>query len=71
MHLLAKEKWSQSLKTNSWLPKGTSSGGGDGLEVWDWHMHPVVYGMSGQWGTTVQHKQRYLIFCDNLCRQRI
>ena len=37
---------SQSLKTNLWLPKGTG-GEEDGLGVWDWHMHTVVYGMTG------------------------
>ena len=21
----------------------------DGLEVWDWHIHTVVYRMTGQW----------------------
>ena len=23
--------------------------GGDGLGVWDWHVHTEVYGMTGQW----------------------
>ena len=23
---------------------------GDGLEVWDWLMHTVIHGMTGQWG---------------------
>ena len=39
---------SQILK-NIWLPKGTC-GRWDGLGVWDWHMHTVVYGMTGQLG---------------------
>ena len=32
---------------NLWLPKGTG-GDGEGLGVWDWHMHTEVYGMIGQ-----------------------
>ena len=43
---------SQSLTTNLWLPKG-QVGRRDGLEVWDWHMHTVVYGMTGQWGPAI------------------
>ena len=23
--------------------------GGNGLGLWDWHMHTTVYGMDGQW----------------------
>ena len=40
---------------NLWLPQGTGIGGwrGDGLEVWDWHMHTEVYGMTGQRGPAV------------------
>ena len=26
----------------------------DGLGVWDWPMHTVVYGMTAQWGPAVQ-----------------
>ena len=44
---------SQTLKTNVWLPKGIGVGGIDGLGVWGWHMHTVVYGMVGQWGPVV------------------
>ena len=44
---------SQTLKANLWLPKGTDGGGRCGLGVGDWHMHPEVYGMIGQWGPAV------------------
>ena len=43
-----------TLKTNLWLPKWTGCGERDGLGVWDWHMHTVVYGMTDQWGPAVQ-----------------
>ena len=49
MNLFTKQKQTHRLeKTNLWLPK---VGGRDGLGVWDWHMHPTVYEMDGQWGT--------------------
>ena len=41
--------------------------GRDRLEVWDWHMHTVVYGMIVQWGLAIKHREPYSIFCDNLC----
>ena len=34
----------------------------DDLGVWDWHMHSVLYRMTGQWGTAVQHRELYPIF---------
>ena len=61
---------SQTLKANLWLPNGTIRGR-YGLGVWNWHMHTVVYGMDGQWGTSVEHRELYPIFCDNLCGKRI
>jgi len=42
----------QTLKTNLRLPKG-KEGGRDGLRVWDWHMHSIVYGMDSQRGPAV------------------
>ena len=33
--------------------------GRDGLVVWDWHMQTVVYGMIGQWGPAVEHRELY------------
>ena len=51
--------------------KGDGGRGRDGLRVWDWHMHIEVYGMTGQWGPAVWHRELYQIFCDNLCEKRI
>ena len=57
---------SQTSKTNLWLPKGTG-GGRDELRVWDWHIHTEVYGMIGQWGPAVEHRELYPIFCVMIC----
>ena len=38
---------SQTLKNHLWFPKGTGGGGRDRLGVWDWHMHTVVYAITG------------------------
>ena len=35
------------------VTKGDRVWGGDGLEVWDWHVHTTVYGMDGRWGPAV------------------
>ena len=42
------------------------AGGRKGLGVWDWHVHTAVYGMIGQWGPAVQHREFYPISCDSL-----
>ena len=38
---------------------------------WDCPLHTEVYGMIGQWGPAVEHRELYPIFCDNLCGKRI
>ena len=54
MNFFWTETDSQILKANLWLPKGTGGGGErDGLGVWDWHMHIVLYGMTGLWGPAI------------------
>ena len=45
--------------------------GREGLEVWDWQMHTEVYGMNGQQGPAVEHRELYPVFCDDLCGKRI
>ena len=61
---------SQASK-NLWLPKGTAGEERDGLGVWDWHMHTELYGMIGQQGPAVEHREPYPIFCDHLCGKRV
>ena len=42
------------------LTQGDGQGGGmDLIEVWDWNMHSVVYGMTGQQGPAIQHRELY------------
>ena len=53
------------------VTKGDRLGGRDGLGVWNWYMHTVVCGMTGQWGPAVWHREPYPIFCDHLCGKRI
>ena len=40
------------------------------LGVWDWHMHTEVYGMTGQQGPAIWHREFYPAFFDNLCEKR-
>ena len=57
MNLLTKQKQThKSLKTNLWLPKRTGEVEG-WIEGWDGHMHTTVYGMDGQQGPAVEHKE--------------
>ena len=56
---------SQTLKINLWLPK-EKGGGRNRWGVWEWQRHIFVYGMGGQWGPAVQHREFYSMFCDNL-----
>ena len=53
MNLFVEQKKTQNFEINLWLPKATGAGERDGLEVWNWHMHTVVYGMTGQQGPAV------------------
>ena len=44
---------SQTLKSDLWLPKETVRAREGWTGVWNWHMHCVVYGMTGQWRPAV------------------
>ena len=39
------------------------------LGVWGWHIYTEGYGMTGQRGLAVKHRELYPIFYDNLCRK--
>ena len=42
-------------------PTVTKRERGEGLGVWDWHMHLVVYGMDGQQGLAVAQENLHNI----------
>ena len=45
---------------------------GDGLGLGFWHIHTIMYGMDGQQGLAVQHREQlYPIFHNNLYGKRI
>ena len=46
------------------VTKGDRWIGRDRLGVWDWHIHTEVYGMIGQLGPAVEHREHYPIFCE-------
>lgn len=49
------------------LPKGKG-----GVGDWDWQMHAIImYGVDGQRGRAVEHRELCVISCDNLHGKRI
>jgi len=46
-------------------------GGRDRLGVWDWHRHTEVYGMTGQRGPAIEHRELYPGICDHLHGRKI
>ena len=59
------ETGSQTLRNKLMVIKGGMQGERS-TGAWEWHRHTKVYGMTGQQGPAVQHKELYPIFCDNL-----
>ena len=57
MTLCAQQKQTHRLGTTCDYQRGQVGGGWDGLGGWDWHMHTEVYGMIGQWGPGVEHRE--------------
>ena len=55
-------------KTNLWLPKGKCDGG-DKSGAWD--EHSTIYKTDNQQGPTVELRELYSIFCDNVYEKRI
>ena len=71
MNLFAEEKETDRLWKTYGYQRGKVGGGMDGLEVWDWHMHTELYGITGQRGPAVDHRELYPVFCDDLCGRRL
>ena len=53
MNLVTKQKETHRVENKLVVIKVEREEKRDGLEVWDWHMHTIVYGMVGQQGPIV------------------
>ena len=65
MNLFTKKEvnsWTQ--RTDLWLPKGKERR--VKLGVWDQHIHTTIYKTDKQQGPTVQHRDLYSKFYNNL-----
>ena len=49
-NLFIKQKQTHRLWKQTYGYQRGKVEGRDGLRVWDWHMHTIVYGMNGQQG---------------------
>ena len=71
-NLFTKQKQSHRLwKQTYGYQRGRVGRGMDGLKVWVWRIHFIAYGMDGQWGPAVQHRELYSIVCNDLYGKRI
>ena len=63
----------QILRTNLWLPKGECGINQElGMNTHTHtHTHTTIYKIDNQEGPTVQHRELYSVFCDNLYEKRI
>ena len=66
MNLFVEQKQTHRLQKQTYSYQRGEVEEKDGLGIWDWDMHTIVYGMDGQRGPAVQHRELYSIFCDNL-----
>ena len=64
MNLFTKQKQTQTLKTNLWLPK--EKWVGNKLGVWDQQIQTTVYKIDKQQGPAVQHRELYSVYCNNV-----
>ena len=72
MKLLAEQKQTHRHRKQTYgYQRGQVRGWEGWTWVWDWHMHTEVYGMTGQQGPAVEHRELYPGFCHHLCGKRI
>ena len=72
MNLFTKQKQTYRYRRQTHGYQRGNVGGGNGkLGAWDEHIHTTVYKTDNQRGPTVQHREVYSIFCDNLYEKRI
>ena len=71
MNLFTKQKQNHRLRKQTYgYQRGKLEGRGK-LGVWDWHIYTAVFKIDNQQGCTVQHRELYSIFCNNLNGKRI
>ena len=64
MNLFTKQKQTHKHRKQT---DGYQRGRGvDKLGVWDEQIHTTIYKIDNQQGPTVQHRELYSIFCNNL-----
>ena len=71
MNLFTKQKQTHRHRKQTYGYQWGKMGGGDKLGVWDQQIHTTIYKIDKQEGPTVQHRELYSIFCDNLEGKRI
>ena len=70
MNVFTKQKQTV-LKKKLMVTKGERCGGREKLEVWDSHTHTTIYKIGNQQGPTVEHRELYSIYCNDLFGKRI
>ena len=63
MNIFTKQK--ETHKQTYGYQRG-NTGGKDKLGVWDQQIHTTIYKIDNQEGPTVQHRDLYSIYCNNL-----
>ena len=54
----------KTQKTRLWSPEG--KGWGNKLGVWDWHIYTTIFNTDNQQGATIEYRELYSMFCNNL-----
>ena len=71
MNLLTKQKQSYRCRKHTYGYQRGNVRGRDKSGAWDEHTDTTIYKTDNQQGPTVQHRELYSIFCDNLYEKRI
>ena len=66
MNLFIEQKQTHKLRKQTYGYQRGKMGEKDGFGTWDQHVNTILYGMGGQWGLAVQHREIYSILYDNL-----
>ena len=71
MNLFTKRKQTHRHRKQTYGYQRGRLAGRDKLGDWDWHIHTTIYKIDNQQGPTVEHRELYSIFCNNLNGKRI